>query len=198
MQVKFPSRTFTQQARRIQIVDAAVQVIGAEGFARASYARIAARAGLSSTRLISYHFTDKGELVAAVVEDVIGRIGTFVGIRVGAQPTAAGALSAYLESVVAFIDQDRVRMRALMEILLAGALPDLGRAADVSPLEEILRRGQTNGEFRDFDPLVMATTIQRSVDGLPFLLEGRPGLDLANYAQELVVTFQLATVREQL
>lgn len=198
MQVNVQARSVASLARRTQIVDAAVQVIGGEGFARASYARIAAQAGLSSTRLISYHFTDKNELVAAAVDDVVGRIGTFVGLRVGAQPTAAGALAAYLESVVAFIDQDRVRMRALMEILLAGALPELGRAADVSPLEGILRRGQADGEFRDFDPLVMASTIQRSVDGLPFLLESRPELDLAKYAQELVAIFRLATVSEPL
>ncbi|WP_202813557.1 TetR/AcrR family transcriptional regulator [Arthrobacter sp. ERGS1:01] len=170
-----------------------MQVIGSDGYAQATYARIAAHAGLSSTRLISYHFADKDDLVAAVVEDVITRIGEFVGARVGVEVTAAGQLDTYLESVVAYISRDRVRMRALMEVLLAGVLPDLARAADAGPVEGILRRGQAAGEFRDFDPFVMATTIQRSVDGLPFLLEGTPELDLEAYARELVTLFRLAT-----
>ncbi|WP_125615412.1 TetR/AcrR family transcriptional regulator [Specibacter cremeus] len=190
------TRSFTSRARRAQIVDAAVQVIGADGFAQASFTRIAAHAGLSSTRLISYHFAGKDDLVAAVVDDVIARIGQFVGVRVGAESTASGQLDAYLTSVVAFIDHDRVRMRALMEVLLAGALPDVARAADAGHVEGILRRGQAGGEFRDFDPFVMAITIQRSVDGLPFLLAGRPDQDLDAYARELVTLFRLATRKD--
>jgi len=40
---------------------------------------------------------------------------------------------------------------------------------------------------------VMATLIQRAVDGLPFLLAARPDLDVAAYAAEVVTTFGLAT-----
>jgi hypothetical protein len=46
-------------------------------------------------------------------------------------------------------------------------------------LEGILRAGQEQGEFRDFDVTVMATLIQRAVDGLPFLLAVRPDQDIA-------------------
>ncbi|CUR57284.1 hypothetical protein NOCA1120472 [metagenome] len=46
-------------------------MVAEEGFARATFARIAERGGLSSTRLISYHFAGKDELVAAVVEHVV-------------------------------------------------------------------------------------------------------------------------------
>jgi hypothetical protein len=63
----------------------------------------------------------------------------------------------------------------------------------VSPLEGILRAGQDAGEFRRFDVPVMATLIQRSVDGLPFLLAVRPDQDIAVYAREVVTTFDLAT-----
>lgn len=58
-------RSVTAQARREQIVRATVAVIAAEGHPQASYARIAAHASLSSTRLIFYHLTSKDELVAA-------------------------------------------------------------------------------------------------------------------------------------
>lgn len=57
----------------------------------------------------------------------------------------------------------------------------------------ILRRGQEGGEFREFDTLVMAAAIQRSLNGLPLLLRTDPGLDLAVCAEELVTLFDLAT-----
>ncbi|MEP7024912.1 MAG: TetR family transcriptional regulator, partial [Actinomycetota bacterium] len=50
------ARSVTAMARRSQIVTATIDVIAEVGFGQASFARIAERAGLSSTRLISYHF----------------------------------------------------------------------------------------------------------------------------------------------
>ena len=41
----------------------------------------------------------------------------------------------------------------------------------------------------------MAMAVQRSVDGLPFLLQANPGIDLAAYASELVTLFELGTAR---
>jgi Bacterial regulatory proteins, tetR family len=48
-----PERTFIEAARRNQIVAAAIDTIAEVGYARASFARIAARAGISPG-LISY------------------------------------------------------------------------------------------------------------------------------------------------
>ena len=74
--------------------------------------RIAERAGLSSTRFISYHFDGKGDLMAAVVRDVIADIGEYVGTRVRPETTAAGMLRTYITSVVGFIDTHRAPMIA--------------------------------------------------------------------------------------
>ena len=62
-----------------------------------------------------------------------------------------------------------------------------------SPVEQILRAGQASGEFRDFDVTVMATMIQRAVDGLPFLLTDDPDFDTRTYAAEVITAFELAT-----
>jgi hypothetical protein len=67
--------------------------------------------------------------------------------------------------------------------------------AELAPVEAILRGGQQAGKFRAFDPRVMAAVLQRAIDGLPFLLETRPDLDLDGYAAELVTMFALATRR---
>ena len=106
----------------------------------------------------------------------------------------AAALRGYIEGTIEFIDTHRAEMKALLEIFLNGGLhyDATTDQAAVSPVTGILRAGPA-GQFRAFDPAVMATVIQRAVDGLPFLLTAQPDLDLKAYAAELVTTFELAT-----
>jgi AcrR family transcriptional regulator len=188
-------RTFTEGARRAQIVQAAIETIADAGYRGATFARIARQAGLSSTGLISYHFAGRDELISEVVAKVIGDIGAFMTQRMAGVTGPTAALRAYIEGNAAFTATHRAEMKALLEIFLNGGLrydTDTERAA-LSPVEEILRAGQRAGEFRAFDPTVMATLIQRAVDGLPFLLAAQPDLDVAAYAAEVVTTFGLAT-----
>lgn len=189
------ARTFTESARRDQIVEAAIETIAELGYAKASFTQIARRAGLSSTGLISYHFAGKQELVGQVVASLYRRIHAFMAERLDDQPNARAALRAYIEGNIAFAGTHRVQMAALLDIFISGAL-DYDAPAEhtaVSPLERILRWGQDTGEFRRFDVRVMATSIQRSVEGPTFLLAGEPGLDLESYTSELVTLFELAT-----
>lgn len=192
-----PARTFTENARRAQIVRSAIETIAEVGYAHASFAKIAKRAGLSSTGLISYHFAGKDELIGQVVTEVITEISQFMAERVGAQTSAAGRLRAYIAGNIEFIGSHRVPMKALLSIFLSGGMhydADDDRAV-TTHLEQILQGGQQSGEFRDFDTRVMSTTIQRAVDGVPFVLESTPDLDLPTYAAELATTFELATRR---
>lgn len=197
-------RTFTTTARRTQIVAATIETIAELGYGQATFARIAERAGLSSTRLISYHFAGKDELIGAVVGEVYGTLGRFMTERMADQPDARSELAAYITAVVEFNAEHRTQMQALMAVFL-NFRTDEGDSqtydADtergvVGTVEQVLRKGQAAGEFREFDTFVMAATIQRSVDGLPFLLRAQPDLDLAGYAHELVTLFDLATRRE--
>ena len=193
------SRTFTATARRAQIVQAAIETIAEVGFARASFARITEQAGLSSTRLISYHFASKDELIEQVVQEVYGATRRFLAERMRSPGSAAEALATYIQANVEFIGSHRTQMKALLAIFLSGGL-SYDAATDrsvVSPIEEILREGQAGGEFRDFDTRVMATTIQRAVEGLPFLLDSDPDLNLHSYARELTTLFELATCPER-
>lgn len=187
--------TFTEQARRAQIVSATITTIAEVGYRNASFAQIAKRAGLSSTGLISYHFASKDELIGEVVATVLADLGAFMTDRMQAAVGARAALRTYIEGNIDFIGTHREPMRALTEIFISGAFgyhPASEKSA-VSPLEDILRYGQATGEFRSFDPTVMATLMQRAVDGLPFLIEMRPGLDVATYRREVVTAFDLAT-----
>lgn len=207
--------TVASSARRTQIVAATIQVIATDGFGQTSFARIAERAGLSSTRLISYHFANKDELIGAVVEEVLASIAAYVGSRIDAaeksdgQGNATAILTAYLEGNVAFIDSHRAHMQALMQIVLSGATVGeavKGPGADAPtqdpptkaepPIEGLLRHGQRTGQFRSFDVASVGNAIQRAIEGLPFMLAAEPHLDCDLYARELVALF-LRGVREE-
>jgi len=187
-------RSAAATSRRAQILEATIDVVAEEGFAKASFARICERAGLSSTRLISYHFAGKAELVTALVEHVVAGIGEHVGALVMAAETPSGRLRAYIEGVVGYADTHRAPMSALLQVVMSGAWGD-GRPApsDVSHLERILADGQRSGAMREFDTHVMAGTIQRAVEAVPFQLEADADLDCTAYAAELVELFDRAT-----
>ena len=112
-------------------------------------------------------------------------------------------LAAYIRAVVAFNAEHRAEMQALAAIFLGfrdenGASRSYDAESDervIGAVEQILLRGQQEGVFRAFDAFVMGSLVQRSVDGLPFLLETRPSLDLEAVADELVETFDIATRR---
>jgi AcrR family transcriptional regulator len=193
-------RSVTNQARRAQIVRVAMELIAEEGYRAATLQAVAKRAGIPSTRTISYHFAGKDDLIAAVSAEIFRTIGEFVGRQAAAPDDPRAALAAYIRSAVALNATHRVEMRALMSIVLdhrpAGERPYGGKQENtaVGRVEDILERGRQARVFRDdFDPWVMAVTVQRSLDSIAFLLEQRPDLDLTHYADELVDTFDRAT-----
>lgn len=190
-------RTFTEEVRRAQIVAAAIDTIAELGYGQASFAQIARRAGLSSTGLISYHFAGKSDLITQVAQETFEAIGAHMASRMATATTPAEALEDYIRASVEFVAGHRRQMKALLEIFMHGGFSyEPGTELVVlSPVEDTLRAGQVAGEFREFDVRVMAAVIQRSIDGLPFLLETHPDIDLGAYAAELVATFHLATRR---
>lgn len=200
MQANTVGRSVTNQARRHQIVDATVALVADQGYRACTFQGIAQRAGLSSTRTISYHFADKDDLIAATLASLFTTIGDFVAKQTVDHPDARAALAGYIRAAVALNDTHRDEMRALLRIFLdhrpaGGSRPytDSEETSALGRVEAILLEGQQAGLFCDFDPVVLATTLQRSLDGIPFMLEHTPGLDLAHYAEELVAIFERAT-----
>jgi len=188
----------TTQARRAQIVRATIAVIAAEGYGQTSFMRIAERGGLSSTRLISYHFAGKDDLVSAVVHEVIEDMSAWVGERVMAETSARGRLRAYIDGVITYSARHRDELAALLQILMAGAFPSTvqAEASAAVHVERILAEGRRTGEFRDFDVRVMAMAFQRAVEGVALALSADRGLDVQGYAAELSTLFDLATRRD--
>jgi AcrR family transcriptional regulator len=198
-------RTFIETARRKQFVAAAIDTIAEVGYARASLARIAARAGISPG-LISYHFAGKDDLIEQVVHDVQAEGVAYMQPRIRAETTGSGMLRAYIESNLAFMRDHRNHMAAVLEIARNGITADgqrrfyhdgeAGRAERL--LGEFLARFQAAGQLRpDFDPTVMAVTIRAAIDAVPPRLVSEPDLDIDRYAAEIATAFHLATRTEE-
>ena len=194
-------RTFIENARRRQIVGAAIDTIAEVGFAQASLARIAGRIGVSKG-VISYHFAGKDDLIRQIVIDVVEAGRAYILPRVFAESTGPAMLRAYIESNLAFMRQHRNYMIAVVEILRNGRFTTHsgrrvdGQDVDVAAhlLEEQLARLQADGQLRsDFDPGVMAVAIRATIDVVPHRLVRDPDFDIENYAREIAAIFDLAT-----
>jgi AcrR family transcriptional regulator len=199
MEAKKPRRrarpTVTEQARQAQIILAATETIAELGYPQATFAQIARRAGLSSTGLISYHFASKQELDLAVVAEIYRRLSQHMAAAMAGASSPARALAAYIRGLIGFMKIEPFALRAMIAIVMHGGFEynaDSERDATAG-ISDILRWGQAEGVFRDFNIQVMATTIQRSLDGIPLAQSVNPDLDLDAYARELVDLFTLAT-----
>jgi AcrR family transcriptional regulator len=172
-------------------VAAAIETIAELGYARASFAQIAKRAGLSSPGLISYHFSGKDDLIGQVVAEIYATGGAVVRPFGEGAATAGVELRAYLEGSIAFYDSHRSHMKALVQILMGhpearSRWVDAPNASELDAVEALLARGQRDGEFRDFPPRTVAMIIRQLLSGALQHLLTEPALDLAGYTRELV------------
>jgi AcrR family transcriptional regulator len=190
-------RTFTENARRAQIVRAAIETIGELGYHATSFARIAQRAGLSSTGMISYHFRGKDDLMHAVMTEVTGAATDYMGPRIeAADGDHRAMLHAYIESNLDFVRDHPADITALLAIMRSSRTVGGGGewlGATINLIAEHFADGQRAGAFGEFDPMVMAITLRQAIDGIHWLLAGDPDTDVAAFAGELVATFDRAT-----
>ncbi|HYB88919.1 MAG TPA: TetR/AcrR family transcriptional regulator [Streptosporangiaceae bacterium] len=195
-----PGRTFTETARRAQVMAAAMDTIAELGYGQASLARIAEKAG-TSKGVIVYHFGGKDELIRALVAELVARGIAYMGPRIEAEPTGPGKLRAYIESNLGFMRENHNHVVAIVEIALNA------RAADGSPLydfavqdegvaalQQLLAYFQGTGEFRaGFDSRVMAMAIRAAINAVPMQLARHPALDIGHHAREIADLFDIAT-----
>ncbi len=189
-------RTFTENARRAQIVRAAIETIGELGYHATSFARIAERAGLSSTGMISYHFRGKDDLMHAVMTEVTGAAAAYMAPRIEAASDHRATLHAYIESNLDFVRDHPAEVKALLAIMRASLTVGGGGewlGAAINLIAEHFAAGQRAGAFGEFDPMVMAITLRQAIDGIHWLLAVDPDTDIAAFARQLVTTFDRAT-----
>jgi len=205
--VRSDGETFTEQARRRQIVDAAIELIAREGFVGASVARIAAEAGVAKSAVL-YYFAGKDALVAAVVGSVMGDAAVALAGAVRAESSALARLQAYIRANCAYLDTHRTASVAMFEIMTSFRTTDglrldqaAQRAVEQEPVQgdqvfldpqAILDQGVRSGEFSAVDPLFTKNALRGALDGAVAELARDPDYDVIGYGEQLVALFTAA------
>jgi len=189
-------RTFTNQARRAQIVQAAIGAIAELGYPGASFAQITKRAGLRSPRMISYHFADKDDLIRQVAIEVFTAGAKYIHEHTSAADTDLGRLQAHLDANLRFLRDHPQEVAALTEIgrHLRTVTDERftstsAQEISVQSLEGLLAQGQASGEFREFDVRAVAIMIRSAVDAAGQRLVEEPEFDFESYTRELIAVF---------
>lgn len=183
-------RTFTEDARRRQIIDCTIELVAQRGPAAASLSAIAARAGISKAAVL-YHFASKDAVLDATMSHVLTSYVAAVGEQVDAADGPEGMLVAYLRGTIAYMRDHPAQVRVLVE----GLVRDPAVAAQPGRWQSvagILEQGQAAGAFRRFDTRTLALVINGALDAVVAEWIGSPDLDLDTAAAELETAVLLA------
>ena len=165
-------RTFIEEARRAQILDAALQLFAQRGYSETSLSDIAAAVGVSKG-VISYHFKGKAELGSEALRHMLRRYGEFVRVRLEAKETLREKL---LELPAACIDF--VRKSSTDYVVYLDTVGSFGTGlerrrfmawADAGMrglICEMLEQAQERKEIPKFPVQPVADVLQAAVDGL--------------------------------
>ena len=174
---------------------AAIEVIAEVGYAKASFSRIAKRAGLSSTGMISYHFAGKDDLLAACVAEIDQVTGAFMQPRIDAAEGHVAQMRAYVESNIALVGEHPAAVRALIDIVRNAASQSPSVNGRLALFEEHFRAGQAAGAFRPFDERTVAIALLTGLDAVVVTTaEAAPDpAELARIGRELADLYVRAT-----
>jgi len=164
------NRSFIEQARRVQIIEATIDVLAKHGYVNTSFAKIAKHAGISAS-LISYHFKNKEELTMEVYQTIDStRVANMLASVTG-HKTAAEKLRSLIEADLTYMGTRPKLFKALVEVLFSARdakgfleLMDNTEQPAISMVEEMLQLGQKNGEFGEFDTHATALIIDGARD----------------------------------
>ncbi|MBO0678821.1 TetR/AcrR family transcriptional regulator [Mycolicibacterium sp. S2-37] len=203
--VEGKSLTFTQSARRAQIIESAIEVIAEVGWAQTSIRRIADRVGVAMSAVL-YHFGTKDNLVDAIVEQMYRSALAVVVPAVDAESTSAGKLTAYIRATIKYYGRHRLHLAALSQ-LASSYRPSDGRsfndlgltpalAEELTSLDSaaILNSGQLSGEFGDFPIESVAMAISGAGHALVYKFIRDPDFDAHRYGEDLVEIFTRVVV----
>ncbi|MEU0512785.1 MULTISPECIES: TetR/AcrR family transcriptional regulator [unclassified Amycolatopsis] len=191
--------TFTERARREQIIECTIDLISTKGYRGTSLSAIAEAAGISKAAVL-YHFASKENLAQAALEQVFEQFGDYVRARVDRQPDATSAVTAYVRAMISYQSAHRRHVRLITEVLLDDANGTKLKAPGSHDaggrwqgLAALLEDGQRAGELREFDTTTVALAIGGAIDGVVSHWLAHPELDLDAAADE-VERFVLAAI----
>jgi TetR/AcrR family transcriptional regulator, transcriptional repressor of bet genes len=185
-------QSFIAEARREQIIKAAIDVLREIGYVSTSLGKIAKKANIS-TGLISYHFSGKEDLMNNTLMYLVENEWNFINERVERKHSATEKLIAFIEASLAHQITNRINNIALIEIVFNARTPDHvpyylleDDEEDLKSglLKDILLQGQESKEFGAFNPKVISTVIQGAIS--ESMLTSQNEGSIEEFSEELV------------
>ncbi|MCD7034819.1 TetR family transcriptional regulator [Metabacillus sp. GX 13764] len=179
-------------ARKEQIMKAAIEVLAEIGYQSTSLSTIAKKANIS-TGLISYHFSGKADLMRNTLIYLVQKEREFIKGKVEQKQTYTEKLTAFIEASLAYQITYRENNIALLEIIFNARTPDNVPyyRAEVNQedelivwLKDILYKGQESKEFINFDTRAIAIVIRGAISGSMSLSQNE--LSLEDYSEQIV------------
>lgn len=193
--------TRTQQARRHDILTAAIAVINSGGYAAASIEKIAKQAGTTKSTVL-YHFKSKEAINTAMIAMVFEEGAAYMTPYILSATNSREKLQNYLTANLRFIAEHSADVAAVQQIAQNINKNDFETSstliendAPVMWLKDMLANGQAAGEFGQFDPTVMAISIRLVIDSAPNFILTHASIDIEHYINEFVQLFNKATTK---
>lgn len=180
-------------ARKEQIIKAAIEVLRDVGYISTSLSKIASKAN-TSTGLISYHFSGKEDLMNHTLLYLVEQENSFIKEKVEKEQMNMGKLMAFIEAGIAYRGTKRGNTTALLEIVFNVRTPDDVPyfRVEINPeeelnvlLEEILYEGQKTNEFNDFDIKVVAMIIRGAISLSMSLPQNEKDMGFEDYSEKV-------------
>ncbi|WP_460497557.1 TetR/AcrR family transcriptional regulator [Glycomyces tarimensis] len=175
--------TLTERARRRQLIDVTIELVADRGYAGASLARIAERAGITKAAVL-YHFPTKAAVVDAAHEHVLTALTDHVAAAVEAAD-AAEAPAAYIRGMVGHLHDHPRHTRMIVEAMSNGE----GRydpAERWRPLARLLGEAKDSlGARADLDLRTLAIIVGGAIDAIVAEQLGDPDYDTLAAADQL-------------
>jgi AcrR family transcriptional regulator len=197
------SPSFTGSARREQITRAAIEVLASEGYAATSLGAIAERLGVSKG-ILSYHFTNKAELLQEVVRFVLASAEAWMTPRIAGSSSYRQAVHSYIVANISYLESNRTEIFALTEVLVnARATPGVpeiflaSRSEAIRALAALFEAGQAAGEFGDAPARMLAIALRATIDSASESMRSEPGFELELFERDLLQVFERATGTDQ-
>jgi AcrR family transcriptional regulator len=164
--------TFTEQARRKQILEASAETFSTRGYDATSLDDIARAVGVSRG-VIFYYFDGKSEIGEQAVRQCLRLYGNYVRERVAAKSTAREQLLEFVDACLDYLDIHRKDY--LLYVDLIGCFGNAEEKYSISVsanrntrdwLVGIIKQGQKDGDIARLPVTTLADVIQGIVDGM--------------------------------
>lgn len=162
--------SFTERARREQLVDVTIRLIAEHGYAATSLARIAEAASISKAAVL-YHFSAKSAVIEAAYRTVTDGIIAHVSARIESAAGAQEAVETYVAAVIDYMADHPDHVRLLVEALqpdnATGITDSPASPARWSGLADLIERAQAAGEHRgSVDARTQAIIFNGAIDAV--------------------------------